>query len=139
MSELRTTTRRAVLSLAAVGALGAATVAGMPSAAAAPRQCDVVVCQTTSSAQAEFWRDNGDLALWDSAADGHHVVVYYKTSNHPAERSLTNYWGKGTGNVVNLSIPRTGWIQMTVCTAEGSTLLSCSGWKKWTVKGPTYF
>jgi hypothetical protein len=68
--------------------------------------------------------------LWarDTAADGHHVEVYYYTSNNSYVSVLKDYDGNGTHTTANLSIPESGWITVDACVAEGSTLLSCTGW-----------
>lgn len=115
---------RKLAAVASVSALlmgGSLAVAGSASA-------DTVYFVAVSGAEADFYPTGEVLYTYDTAADGHHAVTYYRTSNNSTVRSLADYNGNGTHTSVNLSIPETGWIDVDVCVAEGSTLLRCSGY-----------
>ena len=128
----------AVASLAAVG-----WVSGAGTASAAPASSGHAAARLSTvhpNAPGDYfeWSIPGAAArfypygevLWarDTAADGHHVEVYYYTSNNSNVRVLKDYDGNGTHATANLSIPESGWITVDACVAEGSSLLSCTGW-----------
>ena len=119
----------AVASLAAVGWVStASTATAAPTATLQPAAAGDYFEWSIPGAAARFYPYGEVLWARDTAPDGHHVEVYYYTSNNSTVRVLKDYDGNGTHTTANLSIAESGWVRVDACVAEGSTLLSCTGW-----------
>jgi hypothetical protein len=121
-------TSRWLSGLVALCTIGLATIALAP-AAYAQKVDDIQI----HGAEAVFYPTGEYLYLYDTAPDGHPVIVYFALSHGATaggssvgDGYMTDHNGFGTQQSINFSIPESGWIKVRVCTTKGNYDLSCS-------------